>query len=158
MQSNKLKDDFFLSKQVWCVLSRWKCEGRWNIVKTDTDRLSPSGQRGETESFKNTSKAQTVNKLNKGRWMTPQPRAIKGPTHCKWSKRSQQRGNRNGFEFIPVTRKLLSVITHLYQKPLKSRSHGSAKDMHVGGWHACVDISACEDAYVVSIKHFSSSW
>lgn len=137
MQSNKLKDDFFLSKQVWCVLSRWKCEGRWNIAKTDTDRLSPSGQRGETESFKNTSKAQTVNKLNKGRWITPQPSAIKGPTHCKWSKRSQQRGNRNGFEFIPVMRKLLSVII---LTSIRNPSRADIMDlrricMWVGGMH-----------------------
>lgn len=160
MPSNKLPDHFFLSKQVWCVLRCWADEsvkaGETLRRQTQTDCLPQVTEEKQTLSK---TPAVTVNKLNKRRWITPQPRDIKGPTHCKWGKRSRPEREQ---EWIWVhssnEESIICHYTRFYQKPLKSRSHGSAKDTHVGGWRACLEMSACEDAYVVSIKCFSSSW
>lgn len=127
------------------VLSRWKCESRWNIAKTETDRLSPSGQRGEKKAFKNTDKAQAVNKLNKRRWIAPQARAIKGSTHCQWGKRSQEERKQ---EWIRVhssnEETIICHYTHLYQKPRRADHMDPQRIcMRVGGWYACVFRNIC---------------
>lgn len=149
-EHNKVTDNFFLSQQVWCVLRCWADEsvkaGETLRRQKQTDCLPQVRE----EAFKNTDKAQAVNKLNKRRWIAPQPRAIKGSTHCQWGKRSQEERKQ---EWIRVhssnEETIICHYTPLYQKPRRA----DHMDPHVGGMCVCLEISACEDAYVVLDKN-----